>query len=53
MRRARPRRRITLRAGREAAIYLLNKKRAELAEIEERYGVSSRSRSTKVSRAPG
>ena len=32
--------RITLRAGREAAIYVLNKKRAELAEIEERYGVS-------------
>src|ERR1044072_5156411 len=32
--------RILLRAGREAAIYLLNKKRGELAEIEERYGVS-------------
>jgi ribonuclease E len=31
---------ILLRAGREAAIYLLNKKRAELAEIEERYGVT-------------
>ena len=31
--------RIILRAGREAAIYVLNKKRAELAEIEERYGV--------------
>jgi ribonuclease E len=31
---------ILLRAGREAAIYLLNKKRSELAEIEERYGVS-------------
>ena len=31
---------ILLRAGREAAIYVLNKKRAELAEIEERYGVS-------------
>ena len=31
---------ILLRAGREAAIYLLNKKRGELAEIEERYGVS-------------
>ena len=31
--------RICLRAGREAAIYVLNKKRAELAEIEERYGV--------------
>ena len=42
--RARPRRsRILLRAGREAAIYLLNKKRAELAEIESRYGVPSRS----------
>jgi ribonuclease E len=32
--------RITLRAGREAAIYLLNKKRTELAEIEARYGVT-------------
>ncbi|WP_037502446.1 Rne/Rng family ribonuclease [Sphingomonas jaspsi] len=32
--------RITLRAGREAAIYVLNKKRGELAEIEEMYGVS-------------
>src|SRR5215213_6757077 len=32
--------RILLRAGREAAIYLLNKKRAELGEIEQRYGVS-------------
>ena len=31
---------IVLRAGREAAIYLLNKKRGELAEIEARYGVS-------------
>ena len=31
---------ILLRAGREAAIYLLNRKRAELAEIEGRYGVS-------------
>ncbi len=31
---------IVLRAGREAAIYLLNKKRHELGEIEERYGVS-------------
>ena len=31
---------ILLRAGREAAIYLLNKKRAELADIEARYGVS-------------
>ena len=31
---------IVLRAGREAAIYLLNKKRAELGEIESRYGVS-------------
>src|SRR4029453_15931849 len=30
---------VLLRAGREAAIYLLNKKRAELAEIEARYGV--------------
>jgi ribonuclease E len=32
--------RILLRAGREAAIYLLNKKRVELAEIEARYGVT-------------
>jgi ribonuclease E len=31
--------RITLRAGREAAIYLLNRKRGELGEIEQRYGV--------------
>src|SRR5207342_1452725 len=31
--------RICLRAGKEAAIYVLNKKRAELADIEERYGV--------------
>jgi ribonuclease E len=31
---------IVLRAGREAAIYLLNKKRVELGEIEQRYGVS-------------
>ncbi|MES2337722.1 MAG: Rne/Rng family ribonuclease [Pseudomonadota bacterium] len=30
---------ITLRASQEAAFYLLNRKRAELAEIEERYGV--------------
>jgi len=30
---------ILLRAGRDAAVYLLNKKRSELAEIEERYGV--------------
>jgi len=32
--------RICLRAGKEAAVYLLNKKRAELADIELRYGVS-------------
>ncbi|MEO6247525.1 MAG: Rne/Rng family ribonuclease [Sphingomicrobium sp.] len=32
--------RIILRAGREAAIYVLNKKRAELAEIEDRFGVT-------------
>jgi len=32
--------RIVLRAGREAAIYVLNKKRTELADIEHRYGVS-------------
>jgi ribonuclease E len=31
---------IVLRAGREAAVYVLNKKRAELADIEQRYGVS-------------
>ncbi|NNC48344.1 MAG: Rne/Rng family ribonuclease [Sphingomonas sp.] len=30
---------ILLKAGNEAAIFLLNKKRAELAEVEERYGV--------------
>lgn len=30
---------ITLRASQEAAFYLLNNKRAELAEIEDRYGV--------------
>jgi ribonuclease E len=32
--------RICLRAGRDAAVYVLNKKRAELADIEQRYGVS-------------
>ncbi|HEY0628140.1 MAG TPA: Rne/Rng family ribonuclease [Sphingomicrobium sp.] len=32
--------RILLRAGSEAAIYVLNRKRGELAEIEERYGVT-------------
>ncbi|HWC56529.1 MAG TPA: ribonuclease E/G, partial [Sphingomicrobium sp.] len=31
---------ICLRAGREAAVYVLNKKRPELADIEHRYGVS-------------
>ncbi|WP_260482344.1 Rne/Rng family ribonuclease [Sphingomicrobium flavum] len=31
--------RILLRAGHEAAIFLLNKKRAELAEVEQRFGV--------------
>src|SRR5205085_267438 len=31
--------RLVLRAGREAAVYLLNKKRHEIAEVEERYGV--------------
>ncbi len=31
--------RILLRAGRDAAVYVLNKKRSELAEIETRYGV--------------
>jgi len=29
----------TLRAGEEVAVYVLNKKRADLAELEERYGV--------------
>ena len=32
--------RIVLRAGREAAVYVLNKKRHEIAEVEERYGVA-------------
>jgi ribonuclease E len=31
--------RIVLRAGREAAIYVLNRKRGEIGEIEDRYGV--------------
>ncbi len=31
--------RITMRASQEASVYLLNRKRAELAEIEDRYGV--------------
>jgi ribonuclease E len=31
---------LLLRAGAEAAVYVLNKKRSELAEIEERYGVT-------------
>jgi ribonuclease E len=31
--------RVCLRAGAEAAVYVLNKKRAELADIEQRYGV--------------
>ena len=31
---------LTLRASQEAAIYVLNRKRADIAEIEERYGVS-------------
>jgi ribonuclease E len=31
--------RIVLRAGREAAVYVLNKKRHEIAEVEQRYGV--------------
>src|SRR3546814_12613676 len=30
---------LTLRASQEAAFYVLNKKRGELAEIEDRYGV--------------
>jgi ribonuclease E len=30
---------VRLRAGREAAVYVLNKKRLELADIEQRYGV--------------
>ena len=32
--------RIILRAGREAAVYVLNKKRTEIAEVEERYNVA-------------
>ena len=32
--------RILLRAGKEAGVYVLNKKRTELADIEHRYGVS-------------
>src|SRR5206468_3696165 len=32
--------RICLRAGKEAAVYVLNKKRSELADIEQRYGVT-------------
>ena len=31
--------RILLRAGREAAVYVLNRKRGEIAEVEARYGV--------------
>ncbi|MBB4155168.1 ribonuclease E [Sphingomonas jinjuensis] len=31
---------LTLRASQEAAVYVLNKKRADIAEIEDRYGVS-------------
>src|SRR5688500_12584090 len=31
--------RIVLRAGREAAVYVLNRKRGEIAEVESRYGV--------------
>jgi ribonuclease E len=31
--------RIVLRAGREAAVYVLNRKRGEIGEIEQRYGV--------------
>ena len=30
---------IVLRAGREAAVYVLNKKRHQIAEVEQRYGV--------------
>jgi ribonuclease E len=32
--------RIVLRAGREAAVYVLNRKRGEIGEVEERYGVT-------------
>jgi ribonuclease E len=32
--------RIVLRAGREAAVYLLNRKRGEIGEVEARYGVT-------------
>ena len=34
---------LTLRASQEAAIYVLNRKRADIAEIEDRYGVASSS----------
>jgi hypothetical protein len=34
--------RIVMRAGREATIYLLNKKRSEIQEVEDRYGVIHR-----------
>jgi ribonuclease E len=33
---------ITLFASQEAAVYVLNAKRADLGEIEERYGVPSK-----------
>jgi ribonuclease E len=32
--------RLVLRAGREAAIYLLNRKRGEITDVEQRYGVA-------------
>ena len=31
---------LTLRASQEAAVYVLNRKRADIAEIEDRYGVT-------------
>jgi ribonuclease E len=37
--RARPRQPDRASRGREAAVYVLNKKRHEIAEVEERYGV--------------
>ena len=45
--------RICLRAGKEAAVYVLNKKRSELADIEQRYGVRSKFSWTRASKARG
>ena len=45
--------RISLRAGKEAAVYVLNKKRSELADIEQRYGVMIEVIIDEASKAPG